>query len=388
MNEHEQPDFVAGRLAHRDRTYGASRLGLTREDVEASEQQDLEIEGSLEIVGPATSDAPGQAAEAGGASGSASRPGDLGVRWDEVAGESVGWATASKPDADESPGFVHRYGARVGGAALIVAAIAMIVWFSSSEDPEPASAEAARAPVAAEPANRPTPPKPTPDADPRRRPRTGRRGSVDRAHDRFTSRDRDAEPDRGDRSPSASRAAVARVLNRPDAPDPGDIPKDLRRAINEQISSPDGQANLTLLLKGLERRSGRATSRPVSTEQTPTTTRGKDAAPAADAEPAADPSPDADAYVPPPQGIVLSGIMSGLSGRVAMMNGRLVRPGDIVKGAKVLEVNQTSVLMEIGGRRCVVGVGTGVPTEEYVPPEDERETEEDEDEEEEESEEG
>jgi len=66
-------------------------------------------------------------------------------------------------------------------------------------------------------------------------------------------------------------------------------------------------------------------------------------------------------YQPCPPGFSFTGAIHQPTGVFANINGRFVRVGDTVQGAKVVKIGRSSVEMELKGRRFVVGFGTGPP---------------------------
>jgi hypothetical protein len=89
------------------------------------------------------------------------------------------------------------------------------------------------------------------------------------------------------------------------------------------------------------------------------------AAPAAGGEDAstakgqAPPAPAAVQYGPCPPGFRFTGAIRQPTGVFANINGRFVRVGGTVSGAKVIKIGRSSVEMERDGRRFIVGFGTG-----------------------------
>ncbi len=72
-------------------------------------------------------------------------------------------------------------------------------------------------------------------------------------------------------------------------------------------------------------------------------------------------APPALLYQPCPPGFSFTGAIHQPTGVFANINGRFVRVGDTVQGAKVVKIGRSSVEMELKGRRFVVGFGTGPP---------------------------
>jgi hypothetical protein len=68
-----------------------------------------------------------------------------------------------------------------------------------------------------------------------------------------------------------------------------------------------------------------------------------------------------------PPGIRLTTIIQQSGGNLAHINGRLVHVGQMVRGAQVMAIHDTTVEMELDGERFIVGFGTNAPP----PPEDE-----------------
>jgi len=65
------------------------------------------------------------------------------------------------------------------------------------------------------------------------------------------------------------------------------------------------------------------------------------------------------AFREPPPGIRCTGIMSVSDGLVAIINDRLMRVGQKVNGAKIVEIRQFAVLMELDGQRFSIGLSEG-----------------------------
>ncbi len=89
-------------------------------------------------------------------------------------------------------------------------------------------------------------------------------------------------------------------------------------------------------------------------------------APAPAAEPpepekAATPAPPTYAYVPCPPGFHFTGAVQQPNATFANINGRFVRVGGKVSGARVVKINASSVVLEREGKRFVVGFGMGAP---------------------------
>ena len=74
--------------------------------------------------------------------------------------------------------------------------------------------------------------------------------------------------------------------------------------------------------------------------------------------PAAAAQPAVRRYIACPPGFKLAGVMSMPSGRFANINGKYTAVGETVNGAKVIEIKQFSVDMELKGDRFYLGVGS------------------------------
>lgn len=77
----------------------------------------------------------------------------------------------------------------------------------------------------------------------------------------------------------------------------------------------------------------------------------------------------------PPDGISLSGIINCSDGAYASINGRMVKAGSVINGAKLIAVHDYSVEMELDGQRFVLGIGTGSSTPQKEPDDQEEDDE-------------
>jgi len=84
--------------------------------------------------------------------------------------------------------------------------------------------------------------------------------------------------------------------------------------------------------------------------------RGEDAS---TAKGQAAPAPPVVQYGPCPPGFRFTGAIRQPTGVFANVNGKFVRVGGTVSGAKVIKIGRSSVEMERDGRRFIVGFGTG-----------------------------
>lgn len=78
-------------------------------------------------------------------------------------------------------------------------------------------------------------------------------------------------------------------------------------------------------------------------------------------EKAAAPAPPTYAYVPCPPGFHFTGAVQQPDATFANINGRFVRVGGKVGGAKVVKINASSAVLEREGKRFIVGFGMGAP---------------------------
>ncbi|MHC4788765.1 MAG: hypothetical protein ACYS8K_06105 [Planctomycetota bacterium] len=85
----------------------------------------------------------------------------------------------------------------------------------------------------------------------------------------------------------------------------------------------------------------------------PTTAKGD--GPTAGAKP--DTAPRTWQYIPCPPGFQFTGVVQRPDGALAAINGRFVRIGSKVNGAKVVRISNSSVEMELDGKRFLVAFG-------------------------------
>ncbi|MBS3734169.1 MAG: hypothetical protein KGY99_04510 [Phycisphaerae bacterium] len=124
----------------------------------------------------------------------------------------------------------------------------------------------------------------------------------------------------------------------PSAEDAGHTP---RPSDNDSVTDePDGQPNSETASDATESKtSGRNTDEPAATQR-----------------PSEPPDvPDADSG-PDISQFTVNAILVGSSGPTAMVNGRMVRCGETIDGARVVEITRNRVTLEIAGRRHRLGM--------------------------------
>ena len=77
----------------------------------------------------------------------------------------------------------------------------------------------------------------------------------------------------------------------------------------------------------------------------------------------------------PPEGISLSGVINCSDGAYASINGRMVKAGSVINGARLIAVRDYSVEMELDGQRFILGIGTGSSTPQKEPDDQEEDDE-------------
>jgi hypothetical protein len=184
----------------------------------------------------------------------------------------------------------------------------------------------------------------------------------------------DRAPTEPPQSPAAETVAVAKAAEAGTLPD-GTVldekPLDLRLSADaaaEKAGGPDGDraamaGMFTRVLAALQMAArppvavppgSRPTAGPkpaAASNESAATDNAASAEPKTEAEPPSLPPPPVDT-----SNLKISSIVSGADGGLAIINGRPVREGETVAGAKILRIRSRTVEVEINGRRATVGM--------------------------------